>query len=75
MKLKPCPFCGDVKFIELDYNEHTEKSRPFGYRYVGRVKCVRCGVHVTSSGFCDSAESAYHAAAERWNRRTSHAID
>lgn len=68
-ELKPCPFCGQVKFIELDYIEHTTSSRPHGYRYVGKVSCVSCGVGVVSSGFHDSAESAYHAAARVWNTR------
>ena len=75
MELKPCPFCGKANFIELDYIEHSEKSRPYGYRYVGKVSCVSCGVSVTSSGFHDSAEEAYIAAAQRWNRRADNAVD
>ena len=71
MELKPCPFCGKANWIELDYIEHTLKTRPFGYRYVGKVSCVSCGVTMTSSGFYDSADSAYMAAAKRWNRRKS----
>lgn len=70
-ELKPCPFCGEVKFIELDYIEHPVSKRPNGYRYVGKVSCVACGVVVTSSGFHESVESAYYAAVERWNRRVS----
>lgn len=27
MELKPCPFCGKANWIELDYIEHTQKSR------------------------------------------------
>ena len=71
MELKPCPFCGKANWIELDYIEHTQKTRPFGYRYVGKVSCVSCGVTMTSSGFHDSADSACMAAAKRWNRRKS----
>lgn len=69
MELKPCPFCGKVTFLELDYIEHSEKSRPNGYRYVGKVSCVSCGVSITSSGFHYSIEDAYMAATMRWNRR------
>ena len=71
MNLKPCPFCGKVHFIELDYIEHSPKSRPNGYRDVGKVSCVSCGVSVISSGFHASVEEAYMAAAERWNRRSN----
>lgn len=72
-KIKPCPFCGKVQFIELDYIEHSEKTRPNGYRYVGKVNCVLCGASILSSGFHDSAESAYEAAVQRWNRRADNA--
>ena len=68
-ELKPCPFCGRVEFIELDYIEHPKSNRPNGYRYVGKVTCVSCGVHITSSGFHDSVEEAYHGAVRRWDRR------
>ena len=66
-ELEPCPVCRKVNFIELDYVEHSQESRPNGYRYVGKVSCLSCGVSVISSGFHDSVESAYIAAAKRWN--------
>jgi len=74
-ELKPCPFCGQVKFLELDYIEHPVSNRPYGYRYVGKVTCVSCGVHILSSGFHDSAESAYHDAVRAWNRRADNESD
>lgn len=74
-ELKPCPFCGQVKFLELDYIEHTAGNRPNGYRYVGKVTCVLCGVHILSSGFHDSTESAYYGAIRAWNRRADNAVD
>lgn len=71
-EIKPCPFCGRVEFIVLDYIEPSNKPRPYGlYRYVGKVSCVVCGVDVMSSGFHDSVESAYNAAVQRWNRRAN----
>jgi Lar family restriction alleviation protein len=61
--LKPCPFCGEEKFIELD--SHKEGTMIFY-----RVVCGHCGAHGSEQGAC-----LIHYTEEEMDEEKQKAID
>ena len=69
MEMKACPFCKNDRMFEITSVQHSEKARPYGYRYTGSVTCLSCFASTKSHGFEKTAEAAEKAAIKAWNRR------
>jgi Lar family restriction alleviation protein len=66
-ELKPCPFCGGVPFVATV--EHSEESRPNGYRFHGQIICRNCQSSAGTTGFDLTYDIATRKAMDAWNRR------
>lgn len=66
-KLKLCPFCEGKAFLATV--EHSEESRPSGYRFHGEVMCKKCQASCGTTGFDETKEEADRKAIAAWNRR------
>ena len=66
-ELKPCPFCGGEAFVATI--EHSNESRPNGYRYHGDIMCKICQASCGTTGFDETYTLATEKAIEAWNRR------
>lgn len=66
-ELKNCPFCGGEAFLATV--EHSEESRPNGYRFHSQVMCRKCQASCGTTGFDETKEIADRKAIAAWNRR------
>lgn len=60
IELKPCPFCGGMAYLGVDY-ENSEITTMF-HDFVYYIKCRACGALIY--GIHDRKEIS-----DRWNRR------
>lgn len=72
-KLLPCPFCGGNPFIATI--EHSEESRPHGYRFYGNIMCINCQAKASTKGFDLDYDTATEKAIKAWNTRSDHLAD
>lgn len=66
-KLKPCPFCGEKKLIEVRTLEREDRPQ---CKFVGTVTCLRCFGQAGNHGFDWTEEEAEKNAVKAWNLRT-----
>jgi Lar family restriction alleviation protein len=68
-RLLPCPFCGGEAFVATI--EHSNESRPNGYRYHGDIMCKICQASCGTTGFDETYTLATEKAIKAWNRRAT----
>lgn len=65
-KLKPCPFCGEKRLLEVRTIERRDRPK---CKFVGMVSCLNCFSQAGNHGFDWTAEEAEENAIKSWNRR------
>ena len=66
VRLKPCPFCGEEKLLNIKTVDH--KYRP-QCKFTGRVTCLMCFASAHTHGFEWTEDEAREEAIKAWNRR------
>lgn len=67
--LKPCPFCGEKKLLEIETINHGKENRPFGFTWTANVSCLNCSGSCWTHRFHKNKEDAKMMAIAAWNRR------
>ena len=75
MQIKPCPFCGEIPYLERKplwhtYRDGTTRGYYGKFEYV--IKCHRCGCNIPLGGndtIYRSDEEAKQNAVDTWNKR------
>ena len=65
IKLKPCPFCGDLDSVYVRHKKHWLDE----FFYEGFIGCEACDFYIRTGEGYDRADEAENAAIELWNRR------
>lgn len=68
-RLKPCPFCGEQKFVEVRVNERNDRLE---CKFKAYAICLMCGAQTMNQGFDWTEGEAEENAVRAWNRRTGH---
>jgi hypothetical protein len=77
MEIKPCPFCGDIPYLErnplwTNYNRGVTHGYYGYYEYVIRCRDPKCGCSIKLIGndtIYNTDEAAKQNAINAWNRR------
>ena len=80
IELKPCPYCGEVPFIEKIPMWQTYGGTTHGYDgcYEYDIRCHKCGCRIPlgqNDTIYRKDEEAMKNAIESWNRRANDAAD
>lgn len=66
IELKPCPFCGEKKFLEVSATERKDRPKCI---FTARVACLICHGQASNHGFDWTEEEAKEKAIKAWNKR------
>lgn len=65
-ELKPCPFCGESRMLEIRSKERKDRDK---CKFTAEVVCLRCFVTACNHSFDWFEEEAKEKAINAWNRR------
>jgi Lar family restriction alleviation protein len=64
LKLKPCPFCGNIPKSYIEYGSYGYSANKFS------IKCDGCNAAMyLTDDYTDTDENIMVQLAERWNKR------
>lgn len=66
MELKPCPFCGEDRMLDVQASERDGRS---DCKYTAKVVCLNCFASACIHGFDWFEDEAKDKAVRAWNRR------